>query len=202
MRLLNGAGIARRNIGDEHVGERRSVALGNLIALLGSTGDGDGRAVHVHLAVANLVEPGPREHIVASVDAFRNAELECVSTGAGWVFGQVPGGTGGAAALDGVDHHPLGAGRGRFVRGQGDLARAAAMHGRAGKGERLVDADGHDVADTRGIVGSRCACFHLAGKVATVGDEGRAVRMAKGCGRFHDHVRRGREEIGGREGDG
>lgn len=52
-------------------------------ALLGAAGDGDGGAVHVHFAVADLVEPGPSEGVVAGGDHGGNGEAELVGTAAG-----------------------------------------------------------------------------------------------------------------------
>ena len=52
---------------DSHVGERAEGGISTA-----TTGDGERSAVHVHLAITNLVEPGPREGIVASWNVRRN----------------------------------------------------------------------------------------------------------------------------------
>lgn len=75
------------DVGDEHGRERgalvnrearglswgidaeRSDGLSFSVAFLGAAGDGDGGAVHVHLAVADLVEPGPGEGVLARGNA-------------------------------------------------------------------------------------------------------------------------------------
>ena len=203
MGLLDRAWRAGGDVGDEHIGKGRVRAFldavgrrraGNFVALLGPAGDGDGRTVHVHLAITDLVEPSPSEHVVARLDAFGDAKLECgvvvfaaVHVPACVRFGR-------AAAFDGVDDHPPRARRGWGVRRQGDLAGAATVHGGANKGERLVDADGHDVVGALGVVGY--SGLMLAGEVSAVGNERRVVEggLVKGHRRLHDHVRGGSRE--------
>ena len=215
LALGQGAGVARGDVGDEHIREAGGVAHGkslgrrgedlasrNLVALLGASSHRDGSAVHVHFAVANLIEPGPSEDVVAGGDALGDAEVESAGAGAVRVFGQVAGGVDGAAAFDGVDDHPVRGFGGGLVGCQGELARATAVDGRAGKGEGLVDADGHGVGGAFGIVNAGTL---LAGEVGAVGDEGRVVerRFAKGRGGLHDHMSFGGAHEGqGRDDDG
>lgn len=80
-------------------------------------------AVHVHLAVSNLVEPGPREDGVSSRRVVGQ--------------GEAPGGLEGALADPRVEGLPGSA----LVVGQGDLAAASLVGGRAGEGQ-VVSASG------------------------------------------------------------
>ena len=71
--------------------------------LAAAAGNDDGRTVHVHLAVSDLVEPSPCEGIFARSDALWDAVIE-----RGWIGGvgvatDVACAGGGTAALDGVD---------------------------------------------------------------------------------------------------
>ena len=50
--------------------------------LFRATGDGDRSAVHVHLAVADLVEPSPGQGVFPSVNALGDAVLESAGTAA------------------------------------------------------------------------------------------------------------------------
>jgi len=73
------------------------------VAFGGSGGDGDGRAVHVHLAVTDLVEPGPGENGIASWDV-GDGEGVCGWAVSGCVVASVTGDTlDWAASFDGVD---------------------------------------------------------------------------------------------------
>lgn len=134
-----GGGAAVVDVGDEHVGETGEVAA------LGAV-DGDGRAVHVHLAVADVVEPGPGEDGVA----------------AGGVLGdgEVPGGLEGAVAQVGLDDLPGGA----AVVGQRGLAAAAAVGRRALDGE-AVGLAGLPLGDGSASRGAEVAEEPLAGEV-------------------------------------
>lgn len=75
LALDRGASVA--NVGDEHV---RAAADGirdatDLVGSLAGTTDGHSSAVHVHLAVADLVEPGPGEDGVAGGSVVRQGEI-------------------------------------------------------------------------------------------------------------------------------
>ena len=61
------------------------------------------------------------------------------------------------------------------------------MNSATGEGECLVDADGHDIARSLGVVNSTSL---FAGKVGAVGAEGAVVeiRFAIRCRRLHYHV--------------
>lgn len=125
-------GIGSRAVGggdvcDEHGWERRGVAAGEVgdgelglvevgVALVGSAGDFDGGAVHVHFAVAHFVEPGPREGVCAWRDALRDGEVVGVWVRSVGVFSEIAGRVlGRATSLDGMDDHPFGALRRRAV---------------------------------------------------------------------------------------
>jgi len=69
------------NVGDKHVREGLVGGLvsgdelcpilrvENFVSLTGTARDGDGSAVHVHLTVANVVEPSPADRSIASGQA-------------------------------------------------------------------------------------------------------------------------------------
>lgn len=102
-------GSASIDVCDEHGREASSASLEFLGgALGGATRDSDGSAVHVHLAVADAVEPGPGEGVFASGDAVRNGEVERVGIGDVGTAGHVAIDIGGAATLEGLDDLPLG----------------------------------------------------------------------------------------------
>ena len=69
---------------------RDSLRLGDGGALLAATADDDGRAVHIHFSVADLVEPGPRECVLAGRDAFRDAVLEGSRVERTRIFANIP----------------------------------------------------------------------------------------------------------------
>lgn len=157
------------------------------VALLGAAGDGYRGAVHVHLTVADLVEPGPGESVLAGGYTFGDGVLELACAGAVGVASDVAGSAGRAATYDGVDDLPLGAGGWGLVGGERDLARSAAVGGAADKGEGLVDADGHGVACALSCVDTGPL---LAGEIGAVGCEGAVVEggLAVWNGRAHHHV--------------
>ena len=136
-------------VSDEHgrevsaFGERGGV---DGIALAGGGGDGDGGAVHVHFAIADFVEPGPRESVLTRADAFRNGELELGGAVAVWILGQIASGVDGTPTQDGVDDLPRGGCGWVEICGERDLAGTTAVGGTADEGEGLVDTDGHGVA--------------------------------------------------------
>lgn len=158
------------------------------VAFGGATGDGDGRAVHVHLRVADAVEPRPGEHVVAGLDAGWNDELVCAGTAAVGIVADIAGCRfGGTATLDGVDDLPFRAGRWRLVACEGDLTRAAAVDGAAGERKCLLGADGHGVTGSFGFVNFRSL---LAGEIRAAGFEWTVVevRLAERCWGLHNHV--------------
>lgn len=73
--------------------------------------------VHVHLSVSDPVEPCPSQRCLALRHLIRNLELELVRSVAVRVRGEVTGGVGGAATLDGEDDLPNRGLRGRTVVG-------------------------------------------------------------------------------------
>lgn len=85
------------DIGDEHVREGShgfgalgsgcsvdvaSAVVGEAFKTLGAAGDGDGGAVHVHFAVADLVEPGPGEGVFTRGNHGRDGEVVLFSAAA------------------------------------------------------------------------------------------------------------------------
>ena len=169
------------------------------VALLGAASDGDGGAVHVHLTVADLVEPGPGEGVLAWGDTFGDGELEFAGAGTVGVATNVAGCGGGTATDDRVDDLPLGAGGWGLVGGEGDLAGSTAMSGTADEGEGLIHSDGHGVARAFSFVDSGPL---LAGEVGAVGCERAVVEggLAVGNGRAHHHVSVGAGEEDGSKG--
>lgn len=106
-----GDGAAVANVGDEH--GWASLGAGAAAA----TADLDGSAVHVHLAVTGLVEPGPGEEGIAAGGVSGDGEVVAVGE---W-----------AASHHGLDDLEGGA----SVEGEGDLARSTVVGGAAGEGE-------------------------------------------------------------------
>ena len=106
------------DISDEHVWEGGHIALVEdlTVVVAHHLGDGavvvdevaffggalhcDGRAVHIHLPLADLVEPGEGESIIPGCDLRRDAVLELVGAVAEGVFADVARVLGGTAALD------------------------------------------------------------------------------------------------------
>ena len=131
LRAIACSGAARADVGDEHI---REGIEGGLIAFhelcdvarhevfvftaLGSgRSDGDGGAVHVHLTIADFVEPGPGKNGGASWEI--GGDFEGVGIGINLSSGfcriianlAFPG----AAAFDGMDHLELAARGGSLV---------------------------------------------------------------------------------------
>ena len=139
LALLRGASIT--DVGNEHVGKRLVVGLAAT-----STSERDGGAVHVKLAVANLVEPGPGDRAIPSRDigrdreaiVKRHLEVRVVAQ----VARRIPRR---AATFNGVDDLPDAVLGGRIVVRDGYLAGASTVDSGADKGEGLCRAQGHRV---------------------------------------------------------
>lgn len=187
--------------------------------VVGTTLDVDGGAVHVHLTVADRVEPGPSKSGLTGFDALWDGEAESVDTvvavglcvaalpratvATTWTLvaiGEVTPGVGGAATLDGVEHPPavgvLELGRVGLV-GDGDLAGSATVDsgvlvGSAGVEDQiLLGTDGH--VDTASTGRSDAVARKIgAGGVERVLDRITLDRL----GHLHEQVRRGRGEEG------
>jgi hypothetical protein len=97
------AGTLALDVGNSHVGE--CVEAGSVVR---AAGDGDGGAVHVHLAVADFVEPGPCHGHLAVGKLLGNCEGELTGSALAAVFLQVCAGRGRAASLDAVNDFPHG----------------------------------------------------------------------------------------------
>lgn len=186
--LLGGAAV---DVGDEHGGEvgraLLDVALLLNIALGGAAAlDGDGGTVHVHLTVADAVEPGPGEGVLAFFDTLGNLVGQR-AFGAGAALGEVAVHVRGAATLDRLDDHPLGVLGGLEILGQTDLAGTATVDGGTG------EAQGHGLADLGDslLIGSIVdTAALLAGEVTAIGQQRRVVEggLAVGSRLGHDHV--------------
>lgn len=105
-----GDGAAVGNVGNEHVGKAAA-------ATFFAAGDADWSAVHVHLAVTSLVEPGPGEEGITVGDI--SGDLEVVLAGE-WASTH--------HGLDGLEG-------GATVEAEGDLARATVVGSATGDGE-------------------------------------------------------------------
>jgi len=136
----------------DRLGDDRDIALG------GAAADADGSAVHILLAVADLVVPGPGPDGDTLGSIVRDVVL--VELGVG------------AVADDGVDDSEgLAA-----VVAQADLARAAAMGSRALDGEVDAGTRGPSVDDLASS-SAHVDMVALAGVVGAVGGEGSGVRV-------------------------
>jgi len=171
--LLGGAGAARGDVGNQHVGQRSQGGLATL-----GTRDLDGRAVHVELAVTDLVHPGPGESGLAVGDVGGDLELVLIRGGGGGVVASVTGGVAGrAATLDRVDDLEGALLVGLGVVGDGDLARAAAVDGLAGEAHLLLGALLHlGGSSDKGATGG------LAGEVAAIDGERAVGQRGAGVG--------------------
>ena len=190
--LDGGAAVA--DVGDEEVGAAAEAGAGlrGAADLLGAD-DVDGRAVHVHLAVADLVEPRPREEGLAR----------------GGVAGDLEGE--GRVADDGAvadvrvdDLERLAA-----VEGERGLARAAVVGSAAGDGH-AVRLAGSPVGDSLALRRVEEGVVALAREVAAAGAkrvlhvvvDARGVLVELGAQRrgvLHLHVGRRQAQEGGSE---
>lgn len=142
------------NVGDEHVGGATEISLGDAPLLVGD--DFDSRAVHVHLAVALPVEPGPRKQSLARRGVAGQGEVPVRVAGDGTVTD---------VGVEDLKSVPT-------VEGHGYLAAAAIV--------RSATGDGHSVAAAGTPGGGRAASFGiqvlgivaLAWEVAAAGIEG------------------------------
>ena len=159
------------------------------VAFLGTAGDGDGSAVHVHLTVSDLVEPGPRESVASRLNVVRDGILKLGSARAVGIAADVASSAGRASSLDGEDDLE---GRvfGRLhVFRQSDLTASATVRCASGKGECLRAADGHFILLFRRAVHTGA----LLARVVAPRSIQRAVVQriwAVGIGGVHCHVRR------------
>lgn len=154
---VGGQAVGSWDVGDEHGGEGGCLSAGKVrdgevglversVSLAGSARDFDRCAVHVHLTVADLVEPGPREGVCSWSDACRNGKTVGirVRSRGGVVCSKVACHVlSRATSLDRVNDHPFRALRCRCIGSKRDLTRSTAMHRFAQEGERLRGADSH-----------------------------------------------------------
>lgn len=143
------AGVAAaENIGLEHFGERVQEILGATRA-----GDRQGSTVHVHLTVANLVEPSPGKSVVTSRQLLGDGEVICVRVDGVSVVTHVAGLVlCRAATLDGLDNSPYRVLVGLGVGSHRNLARTAAVNSTSNEGELLSAALSIHVAGTLEVV--------------------------------------------------
>lgn len=104
-------GRAAIDIGHEH--RREAVTFGErfgarLVTLLATSGHSDRSTVHVHLAVANSVEPCPCQGILACSNAVWDTELESVGNRSSCAaIIKVSGSVDRASTLNRMDNHPF-----------------------------------------------------------------------------------------------
>lgn len=206
---VNGRAVGGGNVGDKHGRKVRSCPLGELrdaiflglvaggLTLRSTTSDFDGSAVHVHLAVPDLVEPGPGECVRTRSDALRDSVLIFVGASTIWVLREIASRTPSwTASDDRVNNHPFRILGSWAVGSEGDLARATAMDSRAFERKCLLLANSH-IRDR-----SPRASSTLARKVGARCFERAAVGVAIGRWCEHDHVGvRGGQESQGRGGE-
>lgn len=79
------------------------------LAFLGATSDFDVGAIHVHLAIPDLVEPGPCKRVCTRFNPFRDLvriTFTCFGVSVGGLVAL--GASGWASSFDRVNDHPLG----------------------------------------------------------------------------------------------
>ena len=107
--------------------------------------DGDGRAIHIHLSLPNLVEPGPSQSVIRWCDLAWYGVLKFVGSVSGRVRSHISRVGGWAAALDGLDNLEDGVLGGRYVFGEADLAGSPTVGRLPLEAQRLRATDGHDI---------------------------------------------------------
>ena len=127
-------------------------------------------AVHVHFAIADLVEPCPCQSIICRRDGIRDCEVELIGSVSERVGTYVAGVTGWTTALDGFDHFEDGVCRWWCVAREGDLAGTSAVGGLTLKADGLEAVDRHyvplcDVVHARTLFAGpvRAVCFERVG---------------------------------------
>lgn len=140
-----------------------------------ATGEGHRSAVHVHLAVSNLVEPGPGEDSVSGWKTSWDGEMEGIWNDLASTVTVVTGDANHrAATLDGVDDLPdtvlvwLG------IVSNGDLAGATSMDCAAYKVEGLRRSQRHWIAGTFSVVFTSRL---LARKIGAIAQEWAVVEI-------------------------
>lgn len=136
---LNSGTLGVRKVGNKHVGER---GKGRSSVRRGGGGTRTANlhrsAIHVELAVANLVQPGPSKRIQAIGHILGHSNGECRSTMTGGILGfDITTDIGWTATNNAVYDLPLTLLSRLSVRGQGELARTASMNRRANERDRF-----------------------------------------------------------------
>lgn len=188
--LGGGARVALcADVGPEHDGEFGVVVELSLVGV--SRVDFYRSTAHVHLPVADIIEPSPHQHGFAGSDLGRNLVVENMVGGAPEVASR----SGGASSLEGLQNAEDGVGVWLGVVGDGNLARATAVDGRALE-DNLVgaNAQGGSVWWEDELRGG-----DFAWKVGSVGLEGSEVIGVKtAVGKRAEHA----DMSGGRGGEG
>lgn len=177
-------------IGNKHIGQAIHEALS-----AGRSGNSERSAVHVHLSVANLVEPSPGKSVVTSRKFLGDIKVVCERAGAIGICREVPWSVfGRAATFNGFDYLPNGVLGGLQVSGDRNLARTTTMYGAANEFQCLLAALGVDIAGT-----SDSRVGALARKIGAITFEGAVVdlRIVIRHGVCHFHVGTGRGDQAG-----
>ena len=197
--VVSFSGHAAIDVGNEHLGE--VVALGEArglsfgIAFLGSSFDSDGSAVHVHLTVADTIEPSPSKGVLSGRDAVGNGEVEDGVR----ISREVPLGIGGASTFERLDDHPVGVLGGFHISSQTDLARATTVNGTAEEAQLLGFTDLKDVGLSRGLEG---VGTELAREVTAIRGQRGVVEGAVTVGNRSLHLHMGIDGRSTEHGDG
>lgn len=164
--------------------------------------DVDRGAVHVHFTVADFVEPGPSQSILAG----RNTLWDCVLESGQFprrVIWEVAVDAGGTATLDRMNDLPLALSGGLHVGGQANLAGTASVDSTTHKFQSLGLSNDHVIGLNRVVVNMSS---QLAREVPAIGMKGRVVQVDGPIGVRLDHldvsVDDGRGEYGSGHGKG
>ena len=170
--------------------------------LLAAAGNGDGRTVHVHFTITNLVEPGPGKRVVTGCDAVGDSVLEGGRIKSTCVLADIPCRRGRASTFNGVDDHPLTVLCWLHVLCQRNLTRTAAMSSATLELKGLLGANRHSRSglgwpeDVRPVIFAR--------EVGPICQEWRVVEGVGAERRWIHHLhmsRSRREDSRGREED-
>jgi hypothetical protein len=176
---LGGTTSGVGQVGDEHVGKTAE----DTADISASTTDLERRAVHVHLTVTELVEPGPREAVLAGRKIFRKRDRDAgkASSVLG-IGGKVARGLGRASTDLGEENLPLGVLGRCKARRDGKLAGSTAVDCRALE---------FDVLGVTRIPLVHGANSEVALAREVVDLDGRVVGVTEGDRVAHDNVGRG-----------
>ncbi len=145
-----------------------------LVTSLGrATGDGDGSTVHVHLTVANVIEPSPGKNSLAGREGCGNGEAVSVWIRSRSTVAQVAGSVScRTSSFDGMDDLKDTVLSRGVVISDGDLAGATTMSGLTSELKRLGGSESHLSG------GSSSVELEFAGKVRSMTVKGRVVGIS------------------------